>query len=134
MDAGPLVAYIYRRDQYHGWAQHQMANLATPLYTCEPVLSEAFHLLEDAHMGARRLVTFLRSGAAEVQFSYVKNTGRIHQLLLAYADQPMSFADACLVRMAEIHPGSRVFTTDRHFHIYRKQNGNPIDVVSPDIG
>ena len=37
-----------------------------------------------------------------------------------YADVPMSFADACLVRMTEILPDPIVITTDADFRIYRR--------------
>jgi predicted nucleic acid-binding protein len=40
---------------------------------------------------------------------------RLGELLNHYADQPMDFADACVVRLAEIHGGATVCTTDRDF-------------------
>ncbi len=43
----------------------------------------------------------------------------------------MSLADACLVCMAEVHPESTVFTTDRHFRIYRKHGRTVIPVLMP---
>ena len=38
-----------------------------------------------------------------------------------YADVPMSFADACLVRMAELYPQSIVITMDKDFVILQKK-------------
>jgi hypothetical protein len=35
-------------------------------------------------------------------------------------DVPMTFADACLVRMSEILPDPLVLTTDADFRIYRR--------------
>jgi predicted nucleic acid-binding protein len=43
----------------------------------------------------------------------------------------MSLADACLVRMAEIFPGSKVLTFDRDFLIYRKHGNRVIPVLMP---
>lgn len=40
----------------------------------------------------------------------------------------MSLADACLVRMSELSPRSRVITTDSDFLIYRRQ---VIPVICP---
>ena len=43
----------------------------------------------------------------------------IQSLFKRYDNVPASLADACLVRMSEMHPASRVFTLDSDFHIYR---------------
>ncbi len=43
----------------------------------------------------------------------------------------MSLADACLVRMAEIHEEAVVFTLDRDFKIYRKSNRQVIATIMP---
>ncbi len=59
------------------------------------------------------------------------HTGRVRQLMAKYAQTPMSLADACLVCMAEVHPESTVFTTDRHFRIYRKHGRTVIPVLMP---
>lgn len=53
IDAGPLMAYFCRRDNHHEWAAQQMAHLSAPVYNCEAVLSEAFHLLEKVPKGGR---------------------------------------------------------------------------------
>ncbi len=133
IDTGPLVAYFDRRDEYHAWSKQQMAHLRVPLSTSEAVLSEAFHLLEDVPHGTQQLLDFLTRGAVTVLFSYVQHAERVHELMRAYADQPMSFADACLVRMAELRPESRIFTTDGDFHVYRKTGGEHIDVLAPGM-
>jgi uncharacterized protein len=44
---------------------------------------------------------------------------------------PMSVADACLVRMAEIFKNHVVFTLDSDFHIYRKQRHEAISCIIP---
>ena len=44
----------------------------------------------------------------------------------------MSFADACLVRMNELIPGSSLLTLDSDFRIYRKNKTQIIDVIIPD--
>lgn len=131
IDTGPLVAYFDRRDEHHTWSKSQMAWLPVPLHTCEAVLSEAFHLLENVPTGTEPLSEFLERGAVEVSFSYTNHARRVHELMRAYADLPMSFADACLVRLSEIHQTNRVFTTDDDFRVYRKQSNKVIDVLMP---
>ncbi len=133
IDTGPLVAYFDRRDAHHAWSKEQMAHLRVPLSTCEAVLSEAFHLLEGVPQGPQKLLDFLARGAVTVPFSYADHAGRAHALMRTYADQPMSFADACLVHLAEMRPNCRVFTTDGDFFVYRKDDGEPINVLMPGI-
>ncbi len=48
-----------------------------------------------------------------------------------YADRPMSVADACLVRLAEITPQSVVLTLDRDFLVYRKHGRQVIPLLVP---
>jgi hypothetical protein len=43
----------------------------------------------------------------------------------------MSYADACLVRMAELHRGAIVWTLDRDFHIYRKHKRQNLPLRTP---
>ena len=53
-------------------------------------------------------------------------------LMDRYANVPMSLADACLVRMAELHANSRILTLDGDFRIYRKNGREPLDAVLPE--
>jgi uncharacterized protein len=43
----------------------------------------------------------------------------------------MSFADACLVRMAEATESSRIFTLDSDYSIYRISKGKLFSLISP---
>ena len=131
IDAGPLVGYFNRQDEYHAWARKQMGRLEPPLHTCEAVLSEAFHLLEGIDSGSDQLLTFLERGAVGVSFTYSTRSDDIHRLLRRYADQPMSFADACLVAMTETLDNSRIVTTDDDFRRYRALDSAPLDVRLP---
>lgn len=44
----------------------------------------------------------------------------------------MSFADACLVCMAEERPSHRLVTTDDDFRVYRTAGDKPINLALPD--
>lgn len=48
-----------------------------------------------------------------------------------YANVPMSFADACLVWMSEIHDDVRVMTVDRDVRIYRRYRRRVIPLIAP---
>ena len=131
IDAGPLYALINRREHYHSWATEQAAQLDPPLHTCEAVLSEAHFLLNRVPGGGTVLNRMVEAGRIDVSFSYAEHVERIGELMIAYANMPMSFADACLVRMAESHPAVRIFTTDDDFQIYRKHRREPLDLLIP---
>lgn len=53
------------------------------------------------------------------------------QLIRSYDDIPMSLADACLVRMVEMHKDAAIFTTDRDFETYRKNKRQTIPLIKP---
>ena len=48
-----------------------------------------------------------------------------------YHDIPMSLADACLVRMAELLPDPVVLTTDSDFAVYRRFGRRVVPYLSP---
>jgi predicted nucleic acid-binding protein len=52
--------------------------------------------------------------------------------MLRYRNRPMSLADACLVRLSEIHPAGEVFTLDSDFRIYRRHGNKVIPVLMPE--
>lgn len=131
LDTGPLVAIIHRDDQYHAWSTEQVAELASPLLTCEAVLSEAYFLLNGISSARQSLVNLVVSGMVQVRFSFAEEIEPIAKLLNRYANVPMSFADACLVRMCEQISGSTLFTTDSDFTIYRKHGRQVIPVIMP---
>lgn len=57
---------------------------------------------------------------------------RENQTLRAkYRDQPISLADACLVRMAELFDDHHVFTPDSDFTVYRKHGRKPLALIQP---
>jgi predicted nucleic acid-binding protein len=49
-----------------------------------------------------------------------------------YSNVPMSYADGCLVAIAEQTQDGRVFTTNRHFLIYRMRRNQPVPVIIPE--
>jgi len=49
-----------------------------------------------------------------------------------YRERPMSLADACLVRLAELHSRAKVFTLDSDFRIYRRHGNKAIPLLMPE--
>ncbi|HTE93801.1 MAG TPA: PIN domain-containing protein [Bradyrhizobium sp.] len=129
VDAGFLVALLSRRDANHGWAAAQAPRLPPPWATCEAVLSEASHLL--GGLGTLSLASLLRRGALVCDYRFADDMDAVLKLLQKYADVPMSFADACLVRMTETLNDPVLLTTDGDFRIYRRHGRQIIPCVLP---
>ncbi|MHB8524052.1 MAG: type II toxin-antitoxin system VapC family toxin, partial [Limisphaerales bacterium] len=108
MDTGPLVAYLNRRDQFHEWARKVWQRLHEPLWTCEAVVSEALFLLRSERMDPEPLLRLVEQALVKVAFSLADHQPDVWRLLRKYADQEMSVADACLVRMAELQTDCQV--------------------------
>jgi predicted nucleic acid-binding protein len=128
-DASFLVALLDRRDGYHAWAAAQGPRLPPPWKTCEAVLAEAYFLLGRA--GGANLSELLYRGALLASFQFEREQAAVLQLLDKYVDVPMSFADACLVRMTELHTDSLVLTTDSDFRFYRRLGRQVVPCVTP---
>ena len=131
LDAGPLVAYLNRRDRHHAWSVRCWSALFDPLWTCEAVLSEAIFLLQTDGGDAQPVLRLLDRGVIGVDFSFADHRADVGGLLRKYQDRPMSLADACLVRMAELADASQVFTTDRDFLVYRRRGRHVIPLLAP---
>ena len=132
IDTGPIVAILNARDIHHRWAASEFQRMAVPLLSCDAVLSEAFFLLQRTKRGIAGLITLLDRRVIVSDFSFNEHCEPTLKLLNRYRNLPMSLADACLVRMAEISEGARIFTTDKDFKIYRKSNRNVIPRISPN--
>jgi len=132
VDTGPLVALLDRRDHYHSWVKAQLRTMNPPLDTCEAVLSEACFLLERLPGGPQSVIELVTKGLVTVSFSLQDEARAIQRLVLRYSDVPMALADACMVRLAEIHEPSIVFTLDSDFKIYRKNGRTILPILLPE--
>lgn len=130
-DTGPLVAYLDRSDQHHAWAKEVMASLTEPLLTCDAVLAEVTFLLQRGGIAAGLPMRMIERGVLKSEFSTTREVHALRNLLERYNDMPMSLADACVVRMSELHHGAKVWTTDSDFTIYRRNRRSLIPLIMP---
>jgi hypothetical protein len=137
-DARPLrqprmvaATVVERRFPHHAWAIASWTALTGPLWTCEAVLSEAIFNLQSEGMGLDSILHYLDSGIIRLDFYLEANRADVLDLLRKYADQPMSLAEACLVRMAELNDNCQVFTTDKDFLVYRRKGRRIIPLLAP---
>ena len=130
VDTGPIVALLNRRDTFHAWSIDQAAILEPPFITCEAVLAEAHFLLSGIHQGSAQLNQLIGSGKLALTSIVEEHLDRIGDLMSIYYNVPISFADACLVCMAEKLEGA-IFTLDSDFKIYRKNRKDLIKLIIP---
>jgi predicted nucleic acid-binding protein len=131
VDTGPLVAFFDRAERHHRWVGERIEELEAPLLVCEPVLTEAMYLLARYARAQDALFELLHNGALSIAFRIEEHAGPLRKLLRKYRDTPMSLADACIVRMAEIHKHHAVLTLDSDFSIYRKHGRLPLTIIHP---
>jgi predicted nucleic acid-binding protein len=132
LDAGPLVSFLASGLRHHAWAVEQWKRLRPPLLTCEPVLTEAAFLLKREGSDTNALFTLLERGVIRIALAVQEEQGDLGALMRRYRNRPMSLADACLVRLSEIHATGEVFTLDSDFRIYRRHGNKVIPVRMPD--
>jgi predicted nucleic acid-binding protein len=129
IDTGPLVAFLNRRDQHHLWIRGVLDTVLPPLFTCESVLSEACFLLSDD--GRDAVLELVHRGIVRCEFSASAEVQAVRALMRRFASVPMSFADACLVRMTEMVNRPLVLTVDGDFRLYRRNRRQAIPTLMP---
>ena len=132
LDTGPLVSFLASGLRHHSWAVDQWKHLSPPLLTCEPVLTEAAFLLKREGHEADALFALLERGVIRIAISVQNEQPDLRALMHRYRNRPMSLADACLVRLSEIHPIGEVFTLDSDFRIYRRHGNKVIPTLMPE--
>lgn len=125
------MALVNRRDKHHLWAKAQVEEIDPPLYTCEAVLTEACFLLDGVAGGSQALLELVQKSLVKVEFSLQEEVSSIKRLLMRYGNVPMDFADACMVRLSELHESSTLWTIDSDFQIYRRNGRTVIPVLMP---
>jgi predicted nucleic acid-binding protein len=130
LDTGPFVAFLSQRDANHDWAVAQFATLDLPFATCEPVLTESCFIAARNGLSPARVLDIVARGVARVELQIDAELNAIRELMTRYANVPMSLADACLVRLAEV-TGLPICTLDSDFLIYRAHGRDALDLIMP---
>lgn len=131
VDTGPLVALLNRSDTAHTWVVRTLQHIAPPMLTCEAVLAEASHLTRNLPGAREALLEMLGEGFLSIGMAVADQHSALLAMVRRYNSVPMSLADACLVRLAELHPQSPVLTLDSDFLVYRKNGRHVIPVLMP---
>ena len=131
VDTGPLVALLNRKDHSHAWVVQQLQDIQPPMVTCESVLAEATYLTRQTPGARVALIEMVGEGFLTIGMAVADHHSALLAMVRRYADVPMSLADACLVRLAELFPQSPVLTLDSDFSVYRKNGRQVIEVLRP---
>ena len=131
IDTGPLVALLVGDDHQHAWALEQSKLAPATVLTCDAVISETLFLLKREGHNTDDLFALVHAGFLRSEFEFHAEYRHLRDLMRRYRSRPMAFADACLVRMAELRPDATVWTLDRDFQFYRKQGRQTLSLVTP---
>ena len=131
-DTGPLIALIDADDPHHGRCVTALNNLPdAPLVTTWPCFTEAMYLLGRAGglTAQEELWGFLADELIRLHVPDDSERERMRELMKQYGDLPMDLADASLVAAAERNGWRRIFSLDRHFHVYRISGTEAFEMV-----
>src|SRR6266446_5775842 len=120
LDTGPLVALLSKTDVNHDRARRIFAECTPPFRCCEAVVAEACFLMRRVDpTGPVEVVALGKRDVYRIAISAEEHWANIETLLKKYKDRPISFADACLIRCAEVVQESRILTFDSDFTVYK---------------
>jgi predicted nucleic acid-binding protein len=109
----------------------QLDKIEPPLLTCEPVLSEACFLLRHDPAGPAAVLDLVHDDLVRVGVHVPTEIVALRQLVRKYSQLPISLADACLIRLAELNAGSVLLTLDSDFKIYRMHGRQVVPTLMP---
>lgn len=130
IDTGPLVAILNKRDSQHSICCDELSNLAPPLLTTWPVITEAAWLLRSQPDLVRKLVQSLEDGFLRLAWLDGADVAALVDIMKRYSDASFQLADVSLMHVAERQDISVVFTLDRRdFSIFRKATGEALSII-----
>ena len=125
VDSGPLVAFIDRSDRHHEAARTWITQTGDQLITNIAVLTEVTHLL-DFSVDAQLDFLQWAGVAMTIDGRTGEDVPRIAEIMTKYRDQPVDFADASLVALAERQRIGKIASLDKDFDIYRTRKGRAL--------
>jgi predicted nucleic acid-binding protein len=131
VDAGPLIGWLNRRDQWHAWSVQALRLADDRLWTSKAVFAEACYQLGQNEPEVDALTALAEGGQLQVVAAVTANATRLRALTAKYP--AMDICDATLVVLSEEYPAARVITIDvRDFTVYRRFRNEPIPLIHPN--
>jgi predicted nucleic acid-binding protein len=131
LDTGPWVALLCRDDRHHAWTREQFGRFAPPFITCEAVVSETCFLLARGGHDPAKALALIERGVVQLGLSLGEEIAAVRTWFERYGNVPASLADACLIRLSELHAHALVLTLDSDFMVYRRHGRRAIPVLHP---
>ena len=131
VDTSFIVALYNRSDRRHAQCELMLDAIKQPAVTCEAVISESCFMLRQVRGAATDLLATIESGALEIRFHLDRSVGKVRTLLDKYRDFHASFADACLVQMADELDTGDILTLDSDFKHYRWRRNRSFNLLIP---
>ena len=94
-DTGALVALLDRTDKWHPWAVGIFKTLPPPIFTCQAVLTEAWHLLAESGPSRNALARLHKVGVLRVGLDFEPAT--VHALVSHRDHAPVSACHSSIV-------------------------------------
>jgi predicted nucleic acid-binding protein len=130
VDAGPLIALLNRRDQWHAWAEQALEVIAEPLWTSEVVLAEVCYNLGQNTPAVRQFLALVQSRHVRVVPAVEENVAQLIALMTKY--ERMDVCDGSLVVLSEQYLQAKIITVDtRDFPVYRRFGREPLPLIMP---
>ncbi len=130
LDAGPIISFLCPKDKHHAWSRRAFTEVSPGSLVCEAVLTEVCHLVAKEGVGPAKVIEFVKQVRLK-PVSLANELDALGILLNRYADAPMDFADACVVRLAELNGTLPVCTVDSQFQFFRKNARDVIPLIAP---
>lgn len=135
LDAGPIIALLDPRDQWHAAASRAAPGMLQRCFTTEPVVVEATHFVARSRSDHTSVLMLLTSLDIPILALHRPMHLLCIELMRRYAAVPMDYADATLVAAAEKLQIRQVFTFDqRGFRQYRAGAGRAPLAIIPNTG
>jgi uncharacterized protein len=120
VDTSALYAFLDINEPWHEHCRLAFAQAPLPLVTTTAVLTELFHLVLKRKRDQLAAWRLLRNGRVQLRSMEQADLPGLEILMARYADLPMDFADATLVRVAEREGLRTILTIDHdNFETYR---------------
>jgi predicted nucleic acid-binding protein len=130
LDTSPLVALLSTSDTDHELAKNLFAKCRAPFRCCEAVIAEACFLMRRIHPdGPAEVLALGRKGVYETPFALNEHLSNLETLCKKYKNRPISLADACLIRCAEVFQEPRILSLDSDFRVYRWGRNKPFQFI-----
>ena len=129
VDAGPLIGFLDKDDQWHEWSTRALEVLDEPLVTTETAVAEACHRLRKLRPALAVIPRLIAEGRLILAPVFSEQPRRVGELLAKYPE--MDAGDATLVVLSELFPRAKLITVDDDFRRYRRHRNQAIPLVMP---